>query len=882
MLCARPHAVDGLFFRDRRIFGYHSKVGEENTLYRLMLVVFLAGAECAGARVYVDEKPLADLVRAGVGGVVKTVAYTPVASEDYVAFKDALDESLQALQERGIEVVLEIVPGAAPQPLAMPRPYLNDKGVMLGGEGDRTWLPALDGDFAAFVRAVAQAPVVAIALGGDLQADPLRVRAIERHLAEAVEGTGVPVVRIERRWVDDAAHVAGLAALAAATADEVLVIVGDAAVDRALGAVQRLVGDRAYGELLFDGGVPWVFSFGEGADATLVVVGDLDRVVPGALALRGIEMEDARLALTAGPYAAYDALGEEIAVVGGEIALALDGRGYFLRGARDALVAAVRDARIAGVAPLQVVARDMTGPVGQWSMLQLELGNVLNRPVAGTLRVALGELEVEAPTRLALAAHERRVVELKIVGGQVASDNAYPLRVVFDAGADGQAVHEEVMRVNWIARRSIEVDGKLDDWRGVLPQAIGKGITGFAAYDEEHFYFAAQVKDRTRGGGTLRFAKRDDDAFFYPAVSQQVDVKKGLFKVNRINGASYNPVHLWRPDGRGRVDGRWENAPQVLAFAVDLTIPGNKPRQVAFYIPPGDFGAEGMDLELYDRQRKVAVDRQRLAELGRGVYAVYRLAGKMRITFRAHGWSYRARLGGIFFDPADAAPGFVGFDRETSGEWFDAYGSEGFYVVGAERVDPPDVSLRVPKVVKKAKLRWPEDVRRFSYRREPVLPSGDVPGFDNVQIAFNVGGDAPGWGEYDCTDYEFALNKVAKTYGGGTEVWRLLAPGTARGDFLPRSSGAGQGAVADAELAVVHKGKMRVSEVAIPWEEIPGVKALMKVGEPVKFSFRVNYARTGSRQLGTERSATRRNAAAFHAVGGVHWANELEFGWERE
>ena len=36
-------------------------------------------------------------VRAGVGGVVKAVAYTPVASEDYVAFKDALDESLQAV-----------------------------------------------------------------------------------------------------------------------------------------------------------------------------------------------------------------------------------------------------------------------------------------------------------------------------------------------------------------------------------------------------------------------------------------------------------------------------------------------------------------------------------------------------------------------------------------------------------------------------------------------------------------------------------------------------------------------------------------------------------------------------------------------------------------
>jgi hypothetical protein len=485
---------------------------------------------------------------------------------------------------------------------------------------------------------------------------------------------------------------------------------------------------------------------------------------------------------------------------------------------------------------------------------------------------------------LQLGPHERRVVEVRVVGGQ-AADNNYPLRCTFDAGADGQALHEEVMRVNWIGRRQIVVDGKLGDWDGALPQPIGRGATGFVAYDEGYFYFAAKVKDRTRGSGTLRFANWDDETFFYPKVSHEVDLAQGLFKVDRIGGASTNPVHLWRPDGGGRVDGRWENAAQVLAFAIDLTIPEGKPRQVALYIPPGDFDLAGMDLELYDRKRKVALDRQRLEELGQGVYAVYRLAGKVRITFRAHGWHYRARLGGIFFDPADEAAGFVGFDRETSGEWFDGYGTEGFYVVGAERVDPPDISLRMPKVVKKEKRQWPEGVRRFSYRRAPVLPSGDAPAFDNVQIAFNAivaDGESAGLGAYACTDYEFALNKVAKEYGGGTEVWRLLAPGMVRGDFYPRVADLQQGAVEGAQLAIVHKGKTRITEVAIPWGEIPEVQALMAAGKPVKFSFRVNYDRVASRELGQGRSAARVNGPAFHAVGGEHWANELEFGWERD
>ena len=33
---------------------------------------------------------------------------------------------------------------------------------------------------------------------------------------------------------------------------------------------------------------------------------------------------------------------------------------------------------------------------------------------------------------------------------------------------------------------------------------------------------------------------------------------------------------------------------------------------------------------------------------------------------------------------------------------------------------------------------WPEGVRRYSYRKDPELPSGNTPGHDNIQIAFNV------------------------------------------------------------------------------------------------------------------------------------------------
>jgi hypothetical protein len=140
-----------------------------------------------------------------------------------------------------------------------------------------------------------------------------------------------------------------------------------------------------------------------------------------------------------------------------------------------------------------------------------------------------------------------------------------------------------------------------------------------------------------------------------------------------------------------------------------------------------------------------------------------------------------------------------------------------------------------------------------------------------------------GIGAYDCTDYEYALNKVSKKYGGGTEVWRLLAPGMVRGDFYPRTTiDLGQGAVMDAKLAIEHKDKNRITEAAIPWREIPEVQALMQAGKPVKFSLRINYSQVDSRELATGRSASRINEPAFHMLGQEHWANELQFGWERE
>ena len=70
--------------------------------------------------------------------------------------------------------------------------------------------------------------------------------------------------------------------------------------------------------------------------------------------------------------------------------------------------------------------------------------------------------------------------------------------------------------------------------------------------------------------------------------------------------------------------------------------------------------------------------------------------------------------------------------------------------------------------------------------------------FDNVLLGFNaipleqkdwltnLSGRMPKFVRYKTTDYEYALNKVADQYGGGTEIWRLLAPGMPFKHFYPR------------------------------------------------------------------------------------------------
>jgi hypothetical protein len=329
----------------------------------------------------------------------------------------------------------------------------------------------------------------------------------------------------------------------------------------AIAACQQFIGQRAFKEILFKNGLPWIFVF-DGLpakvglertgtvnpdDGTVVITGDLsasydkNRTLFRSVGVAG----DARMVIEDGDgqFVLYDFYANPIPSKNGQITVPLSVLGYFLRsdgrpGSFQRLLEAIAGARITGLDPVEIVAHDFLAPIETKPTIKFRVTNVLNRRVSGRFSARVEGLELlPAEQPLVLEAHETRVLYVAVADGPAHPDNDYKLLATFDAGADGAKQHAEIMHVNFIARRTITPDGNLDDWEGVIPQTSARAVgvsqteqaylpfmnwdrqsgsgavTAWLAHDARFIYFAARVP---RLEGMIRYETRNDDDYFYP------------------------------------------------------------------------------------------------------------------------------------------------------------------------------------------------------------------------------------------------------------------------------------------------------------------------------------------------------------------------------
>ncbi|WPU96894.1 hypothetical protein SNE25_15340 [Mucilaginibacter sabulilitoris] len=742
-----------------------------------------------------------------------------------------------------------------------------------------------------------------------------------------------------------------------------------------VGAVQHLVGERDFNRLLFKKGLPWVMLFDgydhNPDDGTAVICGDIgeafgaDRLL--FRSVRGLkEIEDkerirkqlndellspaqkdslSRLLKIAQPlsggsmiipadshFRLYDFYGNIIPAESGNIRVPLNTQGYYLRsdgtkGSFDRLIKAMEHAKITGYEPIEIIAKDMTARIEQKAILNLQLTNILNRPVNGQLSASLSGLELSYNKNISIRPHEMIIVPLQIIKGKANATNTYPLSVRIETPKDGIAVLNEEMHVNVISRIPVKVDGNLDEWKPAIPQTVSSKGTestslteaawypfknfdnraegyanGYFGYDDKNFYFAAKVADNTPHPGTYRFENRPDDSFFYPDTAYIMDMDKTLIaKEDSVPAKSNDNGDLQKPNGTGRTVHFLSSSDVAYAFGIDLDLPAQKYTRVSFYMP--NIRVPNATIEVFDGQTGNFLLRKKIENLWQGAFESLDLTGKVRVVFRTYNWWTSVKVAGIFFDNSTNAEVhdkavFVKEDLDTRGNWKGFYGKNGYNIIGVEAMIPGGIKLSIPEVKVKLPLPWPDGVRHYTYRKNPVTPDNSGLGYsyDNVILAFNVlpagadgmlanpPGTMPRYTGYKDTDYEYAMNSVAPEYGGGTEMWRLLTPQLNRKHFFPRQpKSAGEGPVRNSQLVIKRTGNTLVTECAIPWSEIPDVYKALQSGKKIKLSFRVNdnASPAATMELAKDRSVSKVNARAFHPDWKTHWANEVEFGFEK-
>ncbi|NQT52482.1 hypothetical protein HQ576_10545, partial [bacterium] len=311
---------------------------------------------------------------------------------------------------------------------------------------------------------------------------------------------------------------------------------------------------RKFQRLLFHEHLPWAFQFGTGRDAVVIFFGKLYAPHGGSpkdvlwWQLQGHDGGTITVDNADGALEFYDIAGNREFEGTKQVTLPMDYLSHYVRspkGGAKLIAERLRVARLEGVRPVEIIARDFTAPVdAKGAALHVSVHNLLNRAITGDLTVTppAGIALAEPKKRLALRAGQTLDVTLPIARATLSPANAYLFKFAFTSNA-GTAQWAENLSVVVARKGAKTIDGDLADWSddlGVLvdaklqkvdateqawmpflkardTQADGSFAEVKLAWDDRFLYVAARVNDPSDYEGHQRLATWDEDQYFRSA-----------------------------------------------------------------------------------------------------------------------------------------------------------------------------------------------------------------------------------------------------------------------------------------------------------------------------------------------------------------------------
>ena len=163
----------------------------------------------------------------------------------------------------------------------------------------------------------------------------------------------------------------------------------------------------------------------------------------------------------------------------------------------------------------------------------------------------------------------------------------------------------------------------------------------------------------------------------------------GAFQWNWANSTRDERAPLKDPGGP---DERIATCWYGTQWGLDLDLADGKAHRIALYMLDWETNDRAQRIEVLDAKTGQVLDAREVRRFNGGRYVAWDLQGHVKIRFTRLG-GHNAVLSGIFLGEPSKSASFLGNDSITRGDWANAYGADGYAIVGGPTALPSYAGL---------------------------------------------------------------------------------------------------------------------------------------------------------------------------------------------